>query len=94
MVTVLRADYGDYRAALTQLFVSVDPLGLVATGAPDDEYEGEIARLLRWRGAVDAARVRRVFADLAVSAADAERLAAGIAAIRARFGYETRDQDS
>jgi hypothetical protein len=88
---VARGDYGEYRWAVTQLFASVDPLRLLAAGAPDDEYEPEIDRLLRWRDRVDVADVYHVFEDQAISSVDASRLAAGIAEIRARFGYAKRE---
>ena len=89
---VLRGDYGDYRYAVMQLFATVDPMGLVAGGAPDDEYEPEINELLKWRRPVTAEDVREVFRrmfapDGRVSKRDAALLAEGIATIRDEFGY-------
>ena len=89
---MLRGDCAEYRRAMTQLFASVDPLGLLAAGAPEDEYELEISWLLKWREPVGLAQVYLVFADQAIAPVDAARLVAGIAAIRARLGYESSDE--
>jgi len=40
---------------------SVDPVGLIAMGAPEDEYDPEVADLVRLRGHVVAADVVTVF---------------------------------
>lgn len=36
---VLRKDYPEYREAMRQMVNEVDPIGLIAGGAPDDEYD-------------------------------------------------------
>lgn len=80
----------EMRAAMLRLFARVDPWGLLAAGAPADEYAPEVDRLMDLDRAVTADDVRGVFfecaapADLSVSEDDALELADGIAAIRAR----------
>jgi hypothetical protein len=93
---VLRGDYGDYRHAVRQLFATIDPMGLVAGGAPDDEYEPEINELLKWRRRVSSEDVREVFRrmfapDGRITSSDAALLADGIATIRDEFGYTVAD---
>ena len=81
--------YAEYRVALLELFASVDPVGLADLGGPRDEYEPEIDDLVKWRTQVTADQVKNTFLRLLgqptghVSDEDAERLADGIAALRA-----------
>jgi hypothetical protein len=66
-----------------------DPVGLMHLGAPEDEYDPEVADLIKWRKAVTAEQVSTVFlrwfggpgampSDMAV------RIADGINQARAR----------
>lgn len=38
-----------------------DPVGLLAMGAPEDEYDPEVGDLIKWRKAVTAEQVSAVF---------------------------------
>jgi hypothetical protein len=38
-----------------------DPVGLMNLGAPEDEYDPEVADLIKWRKAVTAEQVSAVF---------------------------------
>jgi hypothetical protein len=38
-----------------------DPVGLLCLGAPEDEYDPEVADLIKWRKAVTAEQVSSVF---------------------------------
>jgi hypothetical protein len=88
---VLRGDYADYRQAMRELFNQVDPMALIDGGAPEDEYDPEIGDLLRWRKPVTSQDISSVFErwfSTSIASEDAARLAAGIARIRADYGYE------
>jgi hypothetical protein len=87
---MLRRDYGEYREAMRQMVNQIDPMALIADGAPDDEYDLELSELLKWRTAVTVEQVHEVFqraSDAGVSGEDATRIAEGIARIRRDFGY-------
>jgi hypothetical protein len=83
--------YIEYRTALVELFAVVDPVGLVESGAPSDEYEREIDELVRWRTPVTADQVKETFLRWfgeptgRIADDDAARLADGIADLRARL---------
>ena len=66
-----------------------DPVGLLCMGAPEDEYDPEVADLIKWREAVTAEQVSAVFlrwfGESGVMASDmAARIADGISQARAR----------
>ena len=76
----LRAAYGSLYANVSRLLREADPMGLIAMGAPDDEYDPEVStilpRLREAKAAVDVQRivheefVRWFDADLVRSLAD------------------------
>ena len=78
----------DYFLAARTVVNDVDPLGLIAAGAPDDEYDPEVQDLIASRAPVTAERVGEVFlrwfgagtGDLSDDVAS--RIAAGIDAAR------------
>jgi hypothetical protein len=83
--------YVEYRTALVELFAVVDPVGLVESGAPRDEYEPEVDDLLKWPTQVTADQVKETFLRWLgepagqISDDDAEQLALGVADLRARL---------
>lgn len=88
--------YPGYRAALLDLFASVDPVRLIASGAPRDEYGPEVGDVLRRRPPMTADRITSVFLHWfgeptgRISDADAARLAEGLESIRARMPEQLR----
>jgi hypothetical protein len=66
-----------------------DPIGLLDLGAPDDEYDPEVADLIKWRQAMTAEQVTAVFLRWfgnsgALPFGMAARIASGINEARAR----------
>lgn len=58
---LLKAEYGRLYSEVSRLLREADPIGLIAMGAPDDEYEPEISTLLpRLREANAAGDVQRI----------------------------------
>jgi hypothetical protein len=58
---LLKQRYRDLHAALTSLLYRRDPLGLAASGAPEDEYEPEVGTILpRLSDAKSPDDVRRI----------------------------------
>ena len=57
----LQAAYGSLYADVSHLLREADPLGLIAIGAPDDEYDPEVSTILpRLREANTAVDVQRI----------------------------------
>ena len=57
----LRAAYGSLYANVSRLLREADPIGLIAIGAPDDEYDPEVSTILpRLREAKAAFDVQRI----------------------------------
>lgn len=50
-----------YFLAVRAVVNGEDPVGLIAMGAPDDEYDPEIEDLITWRGPVSPESVAEVF---------------------------------
>lgn len=78
------ADFPAARAVVN----AVDAVGLIDMGAPDDEYDGEVEDLTKWREPVTAQRVAEVFLHWfgdsgRMSETDAVRIAEGVNAARA-----------
>ena len=79
-----------YKAELRQVRAivnAVDPIGLIAMGAPEDEYDPEVADLVRLRGHVRADEVVQVFVrwfgeDGQMEREHAASIAAGINTVR------------
>src|SRR5882672_1942807 len=57
----LKAAYGSVYLAVSRLLREADPIGLIAMGAPDDEYDPEVSTILpRLREANAAVDVQRI----------------------------------
>lgn len=50
-----------YFLAARAVVNEVDPVGLIAMGSPDDEYDAEVEDLIKWREPVTPERVAEVF---------------------------------
>jgi len=78
-----------YFLAARAVVNEVDPIGLIDTGAPDDEYDSEVADLIKWREPVTAEHVAAVFIrwfgaeNGVMSSGSASRIADGINQARA-----------
>lgn len=67
-----------------------DPIGLLAIGAPEDEYDPEVRRLVKWRSPLTASDVVAVFVryfgeDYRLAEDMASRIADGINQARLRL---------
>lgn len=77
-----------YFLAVRAVVNNEDPVGLIAMGAPDDEYEPEIEDLIKWREPATPEAVGEVFLRWFGSGAgdltneSAARIASGINDIR------------
>ena len=57
----LQAAYGSIYSDVSRLLREADPIGLIAMGAPDDEYDPEVSTILpRLREANSAVDVQRI----------------------------------
>jgi hypothetical protein len=57
----LKAEYGSLYSHVSRLLRDADPIGLIAMGAPDDEYEPEVSTILpRLREANAIVDVQRI----------------------------------
>jgi hypothetical protein len=57
----LKAAYGSIYSDVSRLLREADPIGLIAMGAPDDEYDPEVSTILpRLREANSAVDVQRI----------------------------------
>jgi hypothetical protein len=85
---VSNRDYPTYREAVEASFATVDAVGLIGSGAPQDEYLPEIDELLKWGRPVTIDDVIDVFLKYfgepagRISAEEAAALAAGIDQLR------------
>ena len=69
-----------YFLQVRRIINEVDPDGLIPGHvAPEDEYDSEIEKLLKWREPVTADRVLRAFGDIPLE--QAESIAARVAAL-------------
>jgi hypothetical protein len=46
---------------IREMINAEDPVGLLALGAPEDEYDPQVVDLIKWRQAVTADQVRSTF---------------------------------
>lgn len=78
-----------YFLAARAVVNEVDPVGLIDMGSPDDEYDAEVANLIKWREPVTPERVAEVFIRWfgaesgKITPDDAARISHGINAARA-----------
>src|SRR5712691_383546 len=69
----LKAAYGSLYSDVSCLLRAADPIGLIAMGAPDDEYDPEVSTILpRLREANAAADVQRIVHEEFVQWFDAD----------------------
>ena len=81
-------DASPYFLAVRTVVNREDPVGLLCLGAPEDEYDSEVADLIKWPEAVTAEQVKAVFLRWfgepgAMSSDMAARIADGISQARA-----------
>jgi hypothetical protein len=75
----------EYHLAVRAIFNAVGPLGLIAMGAPEDEYDDIVDELIKWREPVTAEQVSRALTGgfgMSVTDREAALLAARINAER------------
>lgn len=81
-----------YFLAVRDVVNKVDPVGLLALGAPGDEYDAEVEELVRWQQPATPGAVAEVFLRWfgagagELTADQAERIAVGIETARRENG--------
>lgn len=61
MLTRMGQSWEEKLAQATRSLASVDPIGLISDGCPDDEYEAEAEELLKSKTPLTSETVQRMF---------------------------------